>query len=66
LSDTTIAAIVSLIGFERLRGQQDNGMVHFTGLQRIIELRGGIAGIMSNPHLVSKLFRCDALYRMCV
>lgn len=57
LSDTTIASIVGLIQYERLRGQHQDGMIHFKGLQRIIELRGGVAHLMNNPHLAGKIFR---------
>ncbi|PMD31034.1 hypothetical protein L207DRAFT_591968 [Hyaloscypha variabilis F] len=65
LSDTTIAAIVGLIGHERFQNQHQTSMIHFKGLQRIIELRGGIPCLMTNAHLVDKIFRVDiefALY----
>ncbi|KAE9380886.1 hypothetical protein N431DRAFT_396161 [Stipitochalara longipes BDJ] len=65
LYDTTIAAIVGLIGHERLQNQHQTVMIHFKGLQRIIELRGGVTCLMSNAHLVDKIFRVDielALY----
>ena len=57
LSDTTIATIVGLIQCECLRGQHHDGMTHFTGLQRIIELRGGVARLLSKPQLAGKIFR---------
>jgi hypothetical protein len=57
LSDTTIAAIVGLIGHERFQNQHQTSIIHFKGLQRIIELRGGIPSLLNNAHLVDKIFR---------
>lgn len=57
LSDTTLATIVCLIHYECLRGQHHDAMTHFTGLQRIIELRGGVASLMGSPQLAEKIFR---------
>jgi hypothetical protein len=60
LSDPTIAAIVGLIRHERLQDQHRTAMIHFTGLRRVIKLRGGVARLMNNPHLASKIFRSVA------
>lgn len=62
LSDPTIAAIVGLIRHDRLRDQYHTAMIHFKGLRRVIELRGGVAHLMSNPHLANKIFRLVALF----
>ncbi|OTB00690.1 hypothetical protein M426DRAFT_267228 [Hypoxylon sp. CI-4A] len=66
LSDTTIASVVAMYQYERLRGQHNQALVHFQGLQRMIELRGGVSRLaQEKPALVQKVFRADiqiALY----
>jgi hypothetical protein len=57
LSDTTIAAIVALIRYGRVRYQYAIALIHFTGLMRVLELRGGVTRSTDNPHLAGKIFR---------
>ena len=58
LSDTTMAVVISMTQYERLRGQHRQGLVHLDGLLRMVELRGGISQVMStNPPLAQKIFR---------
>lgn len=58
LSDATIAVIVGMTQYERLRGQYRMGLVHFTGLERIIELRGGITQlVVDRPEIAQKIFK---------
>lgn len=42
LSDSTIAIIVSLVRQEQIRNRQADSTIHFKGLARIVELRGGL------------------------
>jgi hypothetical protein len=58
LSDTTMAVVVAMTQYERLRGHHRQGLVHFEGLQRIVELRGGISRLVNDrPGLAQKVFR---------
>lgn len=57
LADSTFAVVVCMCIYERLRGQYDKGLVHFQGLKRMVQLRGGISQLASNPTLVQKIFR---------
>lgn len=58
LSDDTMAVIVAMTQYERLRGQYHQGLVHFKGLQQMVKLRGGIIQLVSDaPELARKLFR---------
>ncbi|KAH8672038.1 hypothetical protein BGZ60DRAFT_26101 [Tricladium varicosporioides] len=57
LSDTTMAVINGLTHFERVRGQHLQGLVHFKGLLRMAELRGGLANL--KPALTQKIYRAD-------
>ncbi|KAF4637287.1 hypothetical protein G7Y89_g799 [Cudoniella acicularis] len=60
LSDTTMAVIVALSHYERVRGRHCQGMVHFEGLHRIVELRGGILRLVNyKAALAQKIFRAD-------
>ncbi|KAI1443620.1 hypothetical protein F5Y02DRAFT_200806 [Annulohypoxylon stygium] len=66
LSDTTIASVIAMLQYERLRGQYDQALIHFAGLQQMVELCGGITKLAKNkPALAQKIFRADleiALY----
>lgn len=55
LSDSTIAIVLSLIHQEQMRKQQASAEVHFRGLAKIIELRGGVDKILENPLLGLKI-----------
>ncbi|RDW60302.1 hypothetical protein BP5796_11908 [Coleophoma crateriformis] len=48
VSDTTIAAVIIMSQYERLQGQYRQGVVHLEGLQRMVELRGGISKLTKN------------------
>lgn len=41
-SDRAIAVVTALAIYQRLHHQQSTGMIHFDGLYRMIQLRGGI------------------------
>ncbi|KAI0122533.1 hypothetical protein F4814DRAFT_409045 [Daldinia grandis] len=60
LSDTTLASIVAMLQYERMYGQYDRGLIHFRGLQQMVELRGGISQLEKDkPELTQKIFRAD-------
>lgn len=58
LSDMTLASVVAMLQYERMCGQYDQGLIHFRGLQQMVELRGGISQLMKDkPELTQKIFR---------
>ena len=58
LTNSTIAIIVSMTHYDRLRGEYKQGIVHFDGLRRIVALRGGIAEFTRTwPRMAQKIFR---------
>ncbi|KAI0433151.1 hypothetical protein F5Y09DRAFT_299813 [Xylaria sp. FL1042] len=60
LSDTTLAVVVAMTQHERLLGCHRHALIHFEGCQRMIELRGGIAKLVSEcPAVAQKVFRAD-------
>ncbi|KAI2777906.1 hypothetical protein F4815DRAFT_495041 [Daldinia loculata] len=60
LSDMTLASVVAMLQYERMCGQYDQGLIHFRGLQQMVELRGGISQLMKDkPELTQKIFRAD-------
>jgi hypothetical protein len=58
ISNTTIAVVVMMAQYEHLQGQYRQGLVHLDGLQRIVELRGGISELKKDkPNLAQKIHR---------
>lgn len=58
VSDSAIAALVSLAIYQQVHHQPATGLVHLHGLYRMIQLRGGIARLMQeNRALALKLLR---------
>lgn len=58
VSDTTIAVVVIMAKYEDLQGQYHQGLVHLEGLQRMVQLRGGMSQLMKNmPALAQKILR---------
>jgi len=58
LEDPTIAAVVTMTHYERLRGEYRKGLVHLRGIQRMVEMRGGISQLTkTRPGLTQKIFR---------
>lgn len=57
LSDSTVAIVISLVHQEQMRNRQTDALVHFKGLARIVELRGGLDGLRAegDPYLPAKL-----------
>lgn len=57
-SDQAIAVVTMLAIYQRLHHQQAIGLVHFQGLRRMVELRGGLAKLASdNRALAQKPWR---------
>jgi len=53
--------------YQRLHGQQSLGLVHFKGLHRMIQLRGGLAKLAKeNRTLAQKPWRYVAIYHTSV
>ncbi|KAI1469246.1 uncharacterized protein F4812DRAFT_323434 [Daldinia caldariorum] len=60
LLDTTLASVVAMLQYERMCGQYQQSLIHFRGLQRMVELRGGISQLRRDkPELAQKIFRAD-------
>ncbi|KAF4210731.1 hypothetical protein CNMCM8980_005897 [Aspergillus fumigatiaffinis] len=60
VSDSAIAAVVSLAIYQQVHHQPATGLVHLHGLYRMIQLRGGIARLMQeNRALALKPLRLD-------
>lgn len=55
LSDGSIGIVLSLVIQEQVRGQTDAAEVHFAGMQKMIELRGGLEKLGLNTELVLKI-----------
>ena len=56
--DPTLAVVVMTAQYERHRGRYSQGFVHLSGLQRMVEMRGGIRFLLSeNVVLGQKLIR---------
>ena len=55
LSDSTMGLIISLIMQEQIRGQGPATEVHARGLQKMVELRGGLSNLERNLTLVLKV-----------
>ncbi|KAI8949150.1 hypothetical protein F4801DRAFT_580693 [Xylaria longipes] len=60
LSNTTLGAVIVMTQHERLLGYHHHALVHFEGLLRIIDLRGGIVSlILDCPGIAQKALRAD-------
>lgn len=61
ISDSAIAAVVTLAIYQQIHQQHSTGLVHLKGLHRMIELRGGITRLMKeNRPLALKPLRYAA------
>jgi hypothetical protein len=56
-SDPTLAAVVSMAIHEDLRGHPARGKIHIDALERLIDLRGGIAQLRINSVVLHKMCR---------
>ncbi|KAE8370606.1 hypothetical protein BDV27DRAFT_35461 [Aspergillus caelatus] len=61
LSDSTIGLIISLIMQEQIRDQSPDAEVHARGLQKMVELRGGLGDLDRNLTLALKVCKTDIM-----
>ncbi|UKZ74942.1 hypothetical protein TrVFT333_002612 [Trichoderma virens FT-333] len=65
VSNSTIAVVMSLSTYESTRGRYDHGMIHLSGLFRMVETRGGLDCVGSEePELMQKIYRADLDYAL--
>lgn len=57
VTDFALASVIALSLQESLRGQMQHAKLHVEGLFRMVEVRGGLEGLESNPALVEKVKR---------
>lgn len=55
LSDAAIMIVVSLVSSELIRKGYGDLKVHLSGLQKMIQLRGGLSKLEGNPALLLKV-----------
>lgn len=55
VSDINIAVVVVMTQYTRMSGQLNECRIHLDGLERMVQLRGGINAI--KPELAEKIFR---------
>jgi hypothetical protein len=58
LSDTTIGIILMLILQEQIRKEDKEAEIHYKGLRKMVELRGGLCQLEQNPQLLLKICKC--------
>lgn len=65
VSDATIAVVVILAQNDRLHSRHREGLVHLRGLERMVQLRGGVMALSSyRPGLTQKMFKVDLEYAL--
>lgn len=58
VSDITMAVVVVLTQYERLQGHYGQVLIHLDGLQRMVELRGGMSQLkLAGTSLAQKILR---------
>jgi hypothetical protein len=57
ISDLTILVVLTLATYAHIMGDSDNARHHLEGLQKIVQLRGGIFSLMYNTKLLLEVFR---------
>lgn len=57
LEDVTVATVVSLAMAADAAGDVEGTKAHVNGLKRMVRMRGGIKGMMSNRHVLTKICR---------
>lgn len=62
LSDTTIGIILMLIIQEQIRKEDRAAEIHYEGLKKMVELRGGLGQLERNPPLLLKICKCALHY----
>ncbi|PWY75522.1 hypothetical protein BO70DRAFT_430957 [Aspergillus heteromorphus CBS 117.55] len=64
LSDSTLGIILMLIFQEQLRKAKWESKVHYEGLRKMVELRGGLTRLEGNHPLVLKICKTDITYAL--
>ncbi|KAJ5805923.1 uncharacterized protein N7503_003525 [Penicillium pulvis] len=64
LSDSTIAIVMTLVNQEQIRQHLSAAMVHVKGLEKMIELRGGLSQLEGNVPLVLKICKTDIIFAL--
>jgi hypothetical protein len=59
LSDTSLASVISLCLLADVRQRYVESQVHFEGLCKMIEMRGGMQGLEGNIQIAEKVHRID-------
>ncbi|KAI8631890.1 hypothetical protein F5Y19DRAFT_422438 [Xylariaceae sp. FL1651] len=59
ITNSTIQVVIALATHASLQGQYEVAKCHMLGLQRIVELRGGIDAFRSYPKLILTILRSD-------
>lgn len=57
VSETNIAGVITLCSLSSIREQPWQTKIHFDGLCRMIEVRGGMETLSGSPALMEKAFR---------
>ncbi|EED13788.1 conserved hypothetical protein [Talaromyces stipitatus ATCC 10500] len=62
LSDSTISLVVMMIVQEQIRRGVPEAHIHYEGLRKMIEIRGGISQLEQSPTLLLKICKMDNIY----
>ncbi|RBQ76980.1 hypothetical protein FVER14953_12363 [Fusarium verticillioides] len=62
--NAVIGTVICLATFDMRTGNSESWMVHMTGLERIVEMAGGVEEMDSRPAIRQSLFICDLLGSM--
>ncbi|ENH72199.1 hypothetical protein FOC1_g10006572 [Fusarium oxysporum f. sp. cubense race 1] len=62
--NAVIGTVICLATFDMRAGNSESWMVHMAGLERIVEMAGGIEELDSRPAIRQSLFICDLLGSM--
>ncbi|KAL5352091.1 hypothetical protein ACLOAV_002035 [Pseudogymnoascus australis] len=64
LSDATIGIILMLVLQEQVRQEDRAAEIHYRGLKKMVELRGGLCQLERNPYLLLKICKVDIAYAL--
>ncbi|KAM0458583.1 hypothetical protein ACHAPV_005975 [Trichoderma viride] len=61
----TMVVVMSLSTYESTRGRYDRGIIHLSGLHRMIEMQGGMGRVgLEKPEIMQKIYRADLDYAL--
>jgi hypothetical protein len=66
VSDVAIASVISLCLLSDLHRRHAETQVHFQGLCKMIEIRGGMPAVYDKPYLLEKIHRYEPLILLAV